>query len=283
MGSWFGNGRSDYEGEYRLDRDIDFDELHTHQFYEFYFYINGGSSIYVKNKMIELKKNTVLIYPPHVVHGRLEKEHLHNYERAFLYLTKELIRNFGHDLVDLEKLILSRANEGIFQYTLDPAVHKECVEMVKQIRAHKGSSSPMDEFEDYSLMSRILVYIAKAVAAVPVKGDALPGDSVTRRVMDYINDHYNEDLSLESLAKQNNVSISHLSHQFTRLNNCTVHAYIHYCRISHAKELMLSGMSPTDAAYAVGFNDYSNFLRSYQKWEQCSPREFIRQVRGKAE
>ena len=99
-------------------------------------------------------------------------------------------------------------------------------------------------------------------------------DSVVVRVLSYINEHYNEDLSLDTLANKFFISKYHLSREFNRLVGTSVYRYIIQKRLVMAKQMMSSGMPSSMVYQHCGFGDYSNFYRAFKAEYQISPREF---------
>ena len=91
------------------------------------------------------------------------------------------------------------------------------------------------------------------------------------RVIKYLNDNIDRDLSLDYIAERFFVSKYHLCRAFKKHNGISVHGYISKKRILYAKSLIEGGESAADAAYKVGFGDYSAFYRAYVKQLGCAP------------
>ncbi len=91
------------------------------------------------------------------------------------------------------------------------------------------------------------------------------------RVIRYINDHIDKDVSLDMLAKRFFVSKYYLCRAFKEHNGISVHGYINQKRVMYAKQLIDAGESASVASYRVGFGDYSAFYRAYVKIIGSSP------------
>jgi AraC-like DNA-binding protein len=59
----------------------------------------------------------------------------------------------------------------------------------------------------------------------------------------------------------------------------TPHQYLVRVRLGHAMALLLDGGRVTDVAYAVGFEDLSNFVRTFHREVGCPPLAFRHQER----
>ncbi|MCI9338744.1 MAG: AraC family transcriptional regulator [Lachnospiraceae bacterium] len=91
--------------------------------------------------------------------------------------------------------------------------------------------------------------------------------------MDYVDFHYNADLSLSSLADLCSVSSSYLSSLFKKETNMTVTDYIHYTRIRQALFLLnASNLSVGEIASRCGFSDANYFTRTFKKLQGKTPK-----------
>lgn len=91
------------------------------------------------------------------------------------------------------------------------------------------------------------------------------------RVREYIDANIESDLSLDNLSGIFFVSKCHLCRAFKRYTDRSVHAYVSERRVGLARRLIESGETAADAAYKVGFGDYSAFYRAYVKFIGKSP------------
>ncbi|SDE35148.1 helix-turn-helix domain-containing protein [Pedobacter soli] len=82
-------------------------------------------------------------------------------------------------------------------------------------------------------------------------------------------------LSIDALARLNNLSVSSFKREFARHYNDTPANYIKTKRLEKAAELLLlSTERIKDIAFSCGFNDLANFTKSFREKYQCTPGEF---------
>ena len=91
------------------------------------------------------------------------------------------------------------------------------------------------------------------------------GNRTVQLAIDYINNNYSSEITLETVAKNAFISPTQLSRLFNRYCGTTVTKYIVSKRITEAKKLLATGKSVTDTAFMCGFNDYANFIRTFKK------------------
>ena len=91
----------------------------------------------------------------------------------------------------------------------------------------------------------------------------------------YIQTHYKEPLSLESVASAINLSTSYLSSLFTKVLGTTFIGYVQSVRIERAKELLRTTMLKVyEIAYEIGYDDEKYFSPVFRKVEGISPSQF---------
>jgi AraC-like DNA-binding protein len=104
-----------------------------------------------------------------------------------------------------------------------------------------------------------LFSIARSERAMTYEGE------IGARLIKYLNEHINRNLSLDFLAKKFFVSKYYLCRVFKKHNGISIHGYVMQKRVMLAKQLIEGGASARYAAKKVGFHDYSAFYRAYTK------------------
>lgn len=91
----------------------------------------------------------------------------------------------------------------------------------------------------------------------------------------YIDEHYNQAISLEELSVLANITPQYLCKLFKRHLNLRPFQYIALKRIQQAKKMLAdSTLNVNDIAQYVGYNDCSYFCAVFKKYELISPTEF---------
>lgn len=101
-----------------------------------------------------------------------------------------------------------------------------------------------------------------------------------RKIHEYINQHYKEDIRLEELAHIVGMTPVALSRFFKLRSGKTVSDYIIDIRLGHAARLLVDTThSIAEIGYESGFNNLSNFNRIFKKRKGCSPKDFRQNYR----
>ena len=102
-----------------------------------------------------------------------------------------------------------------------------------------------------------------------------------RSVADYINDHYAEELSLETLSAICGLSPSYFTRAFKKMYDCSPSVYISMVRISNAKVLLETTLhSVKEIARKVGYNRSSTFCDAFKRETDMTPNEYRASILG---
>lgn len=93
-------------------------------------------------------------------------------------------------------------------------------------------------------------------------------------IVEYINKHFTEDISVQGIANAMYMGRSKLSRIFTQYAGTSLNTYINGLRISKANELLNAGADVTDAAFESGFQSIRTFNSVYKKIVGVTPSEY---------
>lgn len=273
-------GNQGYEAHHNFSETMEVTQFHCHDYFEFYLHIRGGEFMGVENRVFQLMPNQLFILPPFSMHGLSCTKEMKNYERAYLNLAPEVLRVLGCGQIDLENLFRQHTSGDVCTYQLsgdDAETFVSCVHRIRDNSARKGD--PFERYGDYALMMNLLDVVCRVMRQTdPVEGEIF-GNSVIQEILDYINNHYTQPIRMENLARSFGVSVSWLSHEFARFTNRSVYDYVLYRRVILARQQIPGTASLNDIAYQCGFNDYSNFLRSFTKIVGMSPSQYRKSMK----
>jgi AraC-like DNA-binding protein len=97
----------------------------------------------------------------------------------------------------------------------------------------------------------------------------------------WIDAHSHREIDLEQAAEQAGISAFHFLRLFSAVLGVTPHQYLVRSRLRHAARLLPDEKRAiTDIAYDIGFNDLSNFVRTFHRAAGVSPLKFRKASRG---
>ena len=105
--------------------------------------------------------------------------------------------------------------------------------------------------------------------------DIEQGNRFVTDAVEYIKEHYAEDISLQSVAEKVGISGGYLSTLFSQNLNCKFIDYLNQVRIDRACVYLEQNFLKTyEIAYRVGFRDEKYFSRVFKKVKGLSPKEY---------
>ncbi len=109
-------------------------------------------------------------------------------------------------------------------------------------------------------------------------GDGCPSSQEHNReflkIVEYINEHFQEDITILSLSKTMFLSRGKLSEIFIKYSGMTLSEYLNTLRMNRANQLISQGYSITNAALESGFQSIRNFNILYKKMFGITPSQY---------
>lgn len=137
---------------------------------------------------------------------------------------------------------------------------------VKKIQVRLEQMSSVHDVAD------TLVAYAQAAAGMMQEQLQSKKDTRVQEVLEWIRNHYNQDISLDDVAAQMGLSATYASKQIKAYTGMNVVNYINTLRIEHAKELLAgTKMSSNEIGAYVGFRYSQSFIRTFRKVVGMTP------------
>ena len=99
-----------------------------------------------------------------------------------------------------------------------------------------------------------------------------------RRVLDCIEAHLDDNLSIDMLAAEAGLSVFHFVRTFSAAFHVTPHQYVQARRAARAKSLLAQRATPSDAAAAAGLTDQSHLNRWFKRAYGVTPAQYQQQI-----
>jgi len=130
------------------------------------------------------------------------------------------------------------------------------------------------------LLAQRFVEVVSGEAKKPPRVTALDRRRAVEAAL-WIEAQSQREIDLEDIARQARVSPFHFLRSFSSVLGVTPHQYLVRSRLRRAARYLTEDNKPvTDVAYDVGFNDLSNFVRTFHRAAGVSPLKFRQASRG---
>lgn len=266
----------EYELQYKRDFGLKDVALHHHDFYEIYYLISGDVTYTIDNRICRVMPGDILIIAPKELHQVYIRSDDSPYERFVLWANPEMIKQLSSAKCNLLQSLDPDNAGSVRQLRLQSADQKHILSLLKTLLQESHDNSFGAELQCRSLLTQLLVHINRLAVLEGDYYEAFSSSShLISQVIDFINHHYNENLSLDNLAEQFFVSKYHLSHEFNRQVGTSIYRYVQKKRLQVARQLLSQGSKPNHICGACGFGDYAGFYRAFKAEYGYSPRHFI--------
>lgn len=246
---------------------------HCHTKLEIIMPINNQYTVYCDKQKYSLSEGEILIISSGVPH-------------------RIIAPAFGRRLIilaDLTPLYSMGEFENLVSY-MSPVIHLTPENSAKICeRLQKIIYSIASEYENdviyrdtaiYTKLLSLLVLVCRnREAVVPVsEGNSSMQAEYSRLLLpvcDYINNHFNENITLDQVADLAGFSKYHFSRVFRRYADVSFYQYLNNKRIMQATKLLMeTNLTIMEVAYQCGFSSISSFIRMFKIHKSCTPSEY---------
>ena len=256
--------------------------LHHHDFYEVYFFLSGNVQYNIESRSYLLTPGDVLLISPMELHQPMFSSEQREYDRIVLWIDKHCLEGFS--LPGQSFITCFDTQAPNYTNLLRPeGMNRQFLTfLLEQLISESASQEPYQEICALSYLAQVLVLLNRLALQQRSKEPVATPDSTVYNILGYINEHYNENLSLDDLANKFFISKYHLAREFQRLVGTSVHRYIVQKRLVMAKQMLSSGKPSSEVYQSCGFGDYSNFYRAFKTEYQISPKEYVLRLKENA-
>lgn len=241
--------------------------MHVHEEIELYYFMQGSCKYQVEGNEYDLRPGDVLVMRPSETH-RLCVLNDVPYERIVIELPISLIKHYDPGLKLLAPVFdrpLGRRNR-FREQDFETPLYKQCFESL-------NADSPLGA--ELDSMPKILTILSELYKVFTASADGTQTESggVAVKIIDYVNSHIFESLSLTEISDKFFLSQSQLSRIFRKATGTSVWEYITIKRLIAARDRIRSGESAGTVCNDCGFKDYSCFYRQYRARFGISPKQ----------
>ncbi|CAN5697958.1 AraC family transcriptional regulator [soil metagenome] len=208
-------------------------------------------SSYCRRENHVLETGTVLLLNPGEIHAPAPADS-GGWSFRMFYLDKELFQSTSLNL-SMQDLLFQQ-----------PFVQdNELASNLLQLHLDLEGSGDRLHFESIlvSIFSRLAERHSEAMRP---PNQPKPDQVRINRARQYLEAHYDQNLSLAELAEVSSFSSSHFLRMFRDTVGLTPHAYLTQVRIEFATSLLRAGTPLVDVANQVGFTDQSHFTKRFK-------------------
>ena len=255
-------------------KQINMEFQHSHRFHEIMIPLSPDATHIIEGVPYSLEEGDIVLLQPSILH-RTEYPSGAPSKRLIIsfWYPKEL---FGMPDYYLPLLSIFHTEVPIFRFPEE--IRRQILDIIDRIytfsRNNDYLSHPEQRLFIHSLFIQFL-YSIRQYQEQNLYTNKPSGNSAAQKIYSiayYIHNHFDQELSLDSLSEQFYLSSCYLSHQFKKVTGFTLISYIQQVRITRARDLLLSTGRPiSEIAQSCGFQSFSQFNRIFRQTYGQSP------------
>lgn len=249
-------------------------KFHSHDYYEFYFFLEGDISIQIEDCQYLVSFGDVMLIPPNIPHRPIIHSRKTAYRRFVLWITQEYccqLSCLSEDYIYLTRHV-AQNREYLFhcdRVTFN-SVQAKALALIEEMQSNRFGK----EAQIFLYLNDLILYINRFVYEQKHPRRAADELSIYQKLCSFIENHLDEDLSLDRLAREFFVNKYYISHVFKDNLGFSIHLFITKKRLELCREAIISSSGITEAFQLAGFGDYSSFYRAFKREYGVSPKEY---------
>lgn len=246
--------------EHKLTTD-DFSSIfsrHMHENYEILFLIKGKAKYNSDDIVADLSPCDLVITPQHSYHC-IDVDKTKPYER--------IVFNFSPSLFDIDfSEVFSKSR------IINLTQYRELFDIFDRI-IHYGETIKNEKDLNALIIAMLFELLINLKNTQFDNHVSKSLSQLASKIVAYIEDHIYEQITVEKMSEDLNVSKSHLQNTFIATMNIGVKSYIIMKKLDKARILLKNGERAIEVADKLGYKTYSSFYKSYIKMYGESPKD----------
>ncbi|MFT4143204.1 MAG: AraC family transcriptional regulator [Mobilitalea sp.] len=256
----------------RQRKDFNF---HYHDFNKIMILLSGNINYTIEGKNYMLKPYDIVLVNAGEIH---RPSILDNsaYERIIIYVSTQFISKYKGADYDLGYCFERAKKEDSNVLRVASMDKSKLYQVCQELEYSFEDQAYAKELYQKILFLEFLIQLNRTAISNHINYlDSANANSKLIKIIEYINEHLTEELSIDVLADQFYLSRYYLMHFFKEETGYTIGNYITEKRLLLAKNMVQNGSTITEACFQSGFKNYSTFSRAFKKAFRTIPRNAV--------
>lgn len=259
---------------------------HFHYYMEILLMTDGEATIQDNNNEFILKNNEMILFHPNSVHAILPKNREHISFEGFkvdinrMNITSDYSPKLRSIYKSIEqKKLCCHYSEDFCKSISAKKIFDNCL---LESSERKYGYDLVIKSEIYNLLIQILRHHMNEGFVIDSDTYAEDGRYDIFCITDYIDNHLNENVKVNDIAKACGMSYSYFAKKFVSVYGKSCKEYIEDMRVYKAEELlMFTDFDLTYIANECGYADCSHLINNFKKINKTTPKQFRKMHSGK--
>ncbi len=241
---------------------------HYHNSVEILIPVLGNLNLFINTESLVIPQGELYIVNSQEIHGMYHSDDTEIYKGYALQINYSFIKKY---FPAIDHYVFIQPSKEIKQ------------EILKDIYRTIDAYDHHQQFQNIEIESYILHLLFKLLSNLLCKKTELPNNILDKRIIkitQYIDLHYDEDLSIDEIAQHFHISPGYLSRYFKSHLNMTIKEYLISVRLKEAQhDLLFSDYSILEISLLHGFPNLKSFINAFKKVYHDTPAKYREKVR----
>ncbi|OXM82795.1 helix-turn-helix transcriptional regulator [Paenibacillus rigui] len=254
---------------------------HNHPFYELYYLLQGERTYFINGTVVTARRGDMVIVHPYDVHKTASSQ-VPEFERVLINFTEQFVHSEpGTETMNLEAgvpLLPFPNRSRLLRFSLKDQAAVE--QLLREMLSECAEQQPGFEMYVKALLHQLLVRMHRQSRALELEPPhpLHPMHAKISEIATYLNGHFQEEISLERVAKQFYISVSYLSRMFKKVTGFHFREYVQVIRVNEAQRLLRETQEKVlTIAERSGFEHVAHFNTTFKKLTGVSPLRYRKQ------
>ena len=250
-------------------------EFHDHEFSEIAIITDGSASHKIGKESFALKKGDVLIIHPGCPHAYANGNDMEMINIIYdAKMPLPTLESCG--LSFTSRLFPSQYPPNVENLAPVVKINEEDIEpiyeLVRRLDFEVRHLRPGKHVLILAIFMEIIIYLARCENRF---GETKRFNFYLNKVINYMDKHYSEKVTITDLQKVANMSERNLFRHFRNVFSVSPNEYLRHIRVQHAVELLLNtDKQISRIALECGFCDSNHFAKVFNKMVKTTPKKF---------
>lgn len=232
---------------------------HSHHFTELFYVLNGKGTFVINDKTFEIQKDDFIIVNSNVMHNESSSS-----EDPLHYVV------MGTDELEFQ----TNSGKNFFIYNFS-SHSKQLRFSIKSMLMEMRTKDNHFEHICQNLFENLIYQIQRWTKLPFLDTQSQKTNKECRFIEQYLNEHFREDISLQSLSEIVHLSKYYLAHAFKEYKGISPISYLTQIRVNEAKHLLeTTDFSVAKIADFTGFSSQSYFSQIFHKETGMTPNKY---------
>lgn len=252
-----------YEGDWHST-------LHAHQCVEIFYVVKGSGNFLVEDVSFPVQKDVMVIVNSGVEHTE----------------TSDPRDPLEYIVIGIKgsEFLLKKQQDRRYCVLKNAANNRQILHYMQYIASEIAEKKDHCEVAVHSALQLLAVHLLRSQSIVISEAPTSKTGLKCVQIKRYIDSHYKENITIETLSKAVFLNRSYLIHIFTKEYGEPPISYLVKRRVAESRYLLAqTDYSISEIGLMVGFSSASYFSQSFNRVEGLSPKEYRRRAKAEME